>query len=160
MLSDPCTDCIGGGVPETLGEELSVDDPIEDAKVGGVPGELERRLGKTTRGYEPVTLREYKHSFFKDFFEALPNRGEGRDDSFWASTSITNYLYSRSKYSNVQTIYNPDLNIAMYKLFIIQIKYRNGEKCLIRFNNNNNNNNCLKSNIQCIEIRVQWTVHL
>ena len=23
-----------------------------------------------------------------------------------------------------------------------------------------NNNNCLKSNIQCIEIRVQWTVHL
>ena len=23
---------------------------------------------------------------------------------------------------------------------------------------NNNNNNCLKSNIQCIEIRVQWTV--
>ena len=27
-------------------------------------------------------------------------------------------------------------------------------------NLNNNNNNCLKSNIQCIEIRVQWTVHL
>ena len=27
-------------------------------------------------------------------------------------------------------------------------------------NYNNNNNNCLKSNIQCIEIRVQWTVHL
>ena len=26
--------------------------------------------------------------------------------------------------------------------------------------NHNNNNNCLKSNIQCIEIRVQWTVHL
>ena len=26
--------------------------------------------------------------------------------------------------------------------------------------NNNNNNNCLKSNIQCIEIRVQWTVPL
>ena len=25
---------------------------------------------------------------------------------------------------------------------------------------NNNNNNCLKSNIQCIEIRVQWTVYL
>ena len=25
---------------------------------------------------------------------------------------------------------------------------------------NNNNNNCLKSNIQCIEIRVQWTMHL
>ena len=25
-------------------------------------------------------------------------------------------------------------------------------------NINNNNNNCLKSNIQCIEIRVQWTV--
>ena len=24
---------------------------------------------------------------------------------------------------------------------------------------NNNKNNCLKSNIQCIEIRVQWTVH-
>ena len=24
----------------------------------------------------------------------------------------------------------------------------------------NNNNNCLKSNIQCIEIRVQWTMHL
>ena len=24
----------------------------------------------------------------------------------------------------------------------------------------NNNNNCLKSNIQCIEIRVQWTVHI
>ena len=24
----------------------------------------------------------------------------------------------------------------------------------------NNNNNCLKSNIQCIEIRVQWTVRL
>ena len=23
--------------------------------------------------------------------------------------------------------------------------------------NNNNNNNCLKSNIQCIDIRVQWT---
>ena len=23
-----------------------------------------------------------------------------------------------------------------------------------------NNNNCLKSNIQCIEIRVQWTVHI
>ena len=23
---------------------------------------------------------------------------------------------------------------------------------------NNNNNNCLKSNIQCIEIRVQWTI--
>ena len=22
------------------------------------------------------------------------------------------------------------------------------------------NNNCLKSNIQCIEIRVQWTMHL
>ena len=33
----------------------------------------------------------------------------------------------------------------------------------VRYNvcyNNNNNNNCLKSNIQCIEIRVQWTVHL
>ena len=29
-----------------------------------------------------------------------------------------------------------------------------------KYNNNNNNNNCLKSNIQCIEIRVQWTVHL
>ena len=28
------------------------------------------------------------------------------------------------------------------------------------YTNNNNNNNCLKSNIQCIEIRVQWTVHL
>ena len=28
------------------------------------------------------------------------------------------------------------------------------------YENNNNNNNCLKSNIQCIEIRVQWTVHL
>ena len=28
------------------------------------------------------------------------------------------------------------------------------------FIHNNNNNNCLKSNIQCIEIRVQWTVHL
>ena len=28
------------------------------------------------------------------------------------------------------------------------------------YNNNNNNINCLKSNIQCIEIRVQWTVHL
>ena len=26
------------------------------------------------------------------------------------------------------------------------------------YNENNNNNNCLKSNIQCIEIRVQWTV--
>ena len=24
----------------------------------------------------------------------------------------------------------------------------------------NNNNNCLKSNIQCIEIRVQWTMQL
>ena len=31
---------------------------------------------------------------------------------------------------------------------------------LLRGNNNNNNNNCLKSNIQCIEIRVQWTVLL
>ena len=31
---------------------------------------------------------------------------------------------------------------------------------IIYCNNNNNNNNCLKSNIQCIEIRVQWTVHL
>ena len=30
----------------------------------------------------------------------------------------------------------------------------------LRPDNNNNNNNCLKSNIQCIEIRVQWTVHL
>ena len=30
----------------------------------------------------------------------------------------------------------------------------------IRTSYNNNNNNCLKSNIQCIEIRVQWTVHL
>ena len=28
------------------------------------------------------------------------------------------------------------------------------------YNNNNNNNNCLKSNIQCIEIRVQWTVYM
>ena len=27
-----------------------------------------------------------------------------------------------------------------------------------RVRDNNNNNNCLKSNIQCIEIRVQWTV--
>ena len=26
--------------------------------------------------------------------------------------------------------------------------------------NNNNNNNCLKSNIQCIEIRVQWIDHV
>ena len=32
--------------------------------------------------------------------------------------------------------------------------------CWNQYNNNNNNNNCLKSNIQCIEIRVQWTVHL
>ena len=36
--------------------------------------------------------------------------------------------------------------------------------CFVRvlcvFGNNNNNNNCLKSNIQCVEIRVQWTVHL
>ena len=31
----------------------------------------------------------------------------------------------------------------------------------IKLNDYNNNNNCcLKSNIQCIEIRVQWTVHL
>ena len=30
----------------------------------------------------------------------------------------------------------------------------------LHLNNNNNNNNCLKSNIQCIEIRVQWTVHM
>ena len=28
------------------------------------------------------------------------------------------------------------------------------------YDDGNNNNNCLKSNIQCIEIRVQWTVHL
>ena len=28
---------------------------------------------------------------------------------------------------------------------------------LVYNNNNNNNNNCLKSNIQCIEIRVQCT---
>ena len=28
------------------------------------------------------------------------------------------------------------------------------------FFKHNNNNNCFKSNIQCIEIRVQWTVHL
>ena len=28
------------------------------------------------------------------------------------------------------------------------------------YNISNNNNNCLKSNIQCLEIRVQWTVHL
>ena len=27
----------------------------------------------------------------------------------------------------------------------------------LNFDDNNNNNNCLKSNIQCIEIRVQWT---
>ena len=35
--------------------------------------------------------------------------------------------------------------------------------CLCRclyMKSNNNNNNCLKSNIQCIEIRVQWTVHI
>ena len=31
---------------------------------------------------------------------------------------------------------------------------------MVTFVVNNNNNNCLKSNIQCIEIRVQWTVHL
>ena len=37
---------------------------------------------------------------------------------------------------------------------ILMLTYR------INNNNNNNNNNCLKSNIQCIEIRVQWTVHL
>ena len=33
----------------------------------------------------------------------------------------------------------------------------------VSINNNNNiiiNYNCLKSNIQCLEIRVQWTVHL
>ena len=35
-----------------------------------------------------------------------------------------------------------------------------GVKYLFTDDNNNNNNNCLKSNIQCIEIRVQWTVHL
>ena len=35
-----------------------------------------------------------------------------------------------------------------------------GRKLCMFIYYNNNNNNCLKSNIQCIEIRVQWTVHL
>ena len=34
------------------------------------------------------------------------------------------------------------------------------QSSLIKKFGDNNNNNCLKSNIQCIEIRVQWTVHL
>ena len=38
------------------------------------------------------------------------------------------------------------------------IRRRHG--MVVVFIYNNNNNNCLKSNIQCIEIRVQWTVHL
>ena len=44
----------------------------------------------------------------------------------------------------------------------ILIVLKNNRKSCVRVYtiNNNNNNNCLKSNIQCIEIRVQWTVHL
>ena len=55
-----------------------------------------------------------------------------------------------------------------YPYFQIIIIYPKSANCQFPYTyiyiamlyNNNNNNNCLKSNIQCIEIRVQWTVHL
>ena len=37
---------------------------------------------------------------------------------------------------------------------------QNGDAAAANRKHNIHNNNCLKSNIQCIEIRVQWTVHL
>ena len=42
------------------------------------------------------------------------------------------------------------------RIMIFNLKNKIGKSDV----DNNNNNNCLKSNIQCIEIRVQWTVHL
>ena len=43
---------------------------------------------------------------------------------------------------------------------IYQWKSQKGDRNGTVSNINNNNKNCLKSNIQCIEIRVQWTMHL
>ena len=47
-----------------------------------------------------------------------------------------------------------------YECFVMQMLFVSCVNHVAVLNNNNNNNNCLKSNIQCIEIRVQWTVHL
>ena len=68
----------------------------------------------------------------------------------------------------IKKIYKQSTFIIIKEL--LQPKYKKGHSCetaLLRVyndivttigkGNNNNNNNCLKSNIQCIEIRVQWT---
>ena len=62
----------------------------------------------------------------------------------------------------VQHIDKPTHNSGHLLDYIITRKDSSGVSnvYVTDFNNNNNNNNCLKSNIQCIEIRVQWTVHL
>ena len=58
-----------------------------------------------------------------------------------------------------KTIELDELSTLIPEAWSINRKYVNALNSTER-NNNNNNNNCLKSNIQCIEIRVQWTMHL
>ena len=76
-----------------------------------------------------------------------------------------NYLvlsYNKSKHQTIRmslsdvTIYD-ELDI-LRDMHNIPVPREPTQSFLVG-DNNNNNNNCLKSNIQCIEIRVQWTVN-
>ena len=72
-------------------------------------------------------------------------------------------LYEINKKSNIviQTPVGMTDNISVHEI-VKQGTIFGPKLCSVATENinNNNNNNCLKSNIQCIEIRVQWTVHL
>ena len=64
---------------------------------------------------------------------------------------------------NCKRLWCIKLRTPSYELYVFNVYLpcdTNNENDSYDYNNNNNNNNCLKSNIQCIEIRVQWTVHL
>ena len=90
---------------------------------------------------------------------------------------ITIFIISSDTNNSLHTIFSYfSFNIILLLYVIIKIEdadcqinmenYRKNMSAYIsiwytiHIYNNNNNNNCLKSNIQCIEIRVQWTVHL
>ena len=65
-------------------------------------------------------------------------------------------LYSKEHLKNILIL----VIIISCLLFYVEIDTHFKVRGKWQICNNNNNNNCLKSNIQCIEIRVQWTMHL
>ena len=66
------------------------------------------------------------------------------------------------EFGNIVRLRSRNMSNSAFRVFIADqhIDKNVYNKACWHGNNNNNNNNCLKSNSQCIEIRVQWTVHL